>query len=202
MPPSRDRFDEGYYERFYGGARERRAYLRDEHRLGDFVCAYLKYMEQPVRNVVDIGCGFGHWRDIIARHFPRASYTGVERSAWLCEAHGFTQGSAVDFSARTPFDLVLCKDTLQYLSDREFRAAAANLAGLCRGALFASILTQRDWDENCDRGRTDARVCLRTAAWYRKVLGRHFVNLGGGLFLSERSPSIPWELETLPARRT
>lgn len=197
--PSRERFDEAYYAHFYGGAAERRAYLRDENRLGDFLCGYLKYMEQPVRNVVDLGCGFGHWRNIIARHFPRASYTGVERSEWLCERYGFAQGSAVDFPARTPFDLVICKDTLQYLSNEQFKAAAANLARLCRGALYASILTRRDWEENCDRRRTDSSVYLRTGAWYRKVLGRHFINLGGGLHLSEASPAIPWELETLPA---
>ena len=194
-------FDKRYYDRFYGDALELRDYRRDEARLGEFVCAYLGYIEQPVRNVVDIGCGFGQWRTIIARHFPRATYLGVERSEYLCDKFGWTPGSAVDFKSRQSFDLVICKDTLQYLSAREFEAAAANLAGLCRGVLFASVLTRKDWNENCDRRRTDREVHLRSGDWYRKALARHFTNLGGGLFLGERSPAIVWELEKLPPRR-
>ena len=193
----RANFDQKYYERFYGGSAEQRAYRRDERRLGDFVCAYLKYMQQPVRNVVDIGCGFGQWRQIVTEHYPQARYTGVEQSEFLCKKFGWTQASAVDFKARNPFDLVICKDTLQYLSARDFMTALENLARLCRGVLYVSILTARDWQENCDQRRTDPAVHLRSAAWYRKALDRHFINLGGGLFLSEHSPSIPWELETL-----
>lgn len=196
----RARFDKRYYKRFYGGARERAAYRREEQRLGDFVCAYLKYFGQPVRRVVDIGCGLGQWREIVAKHFPRASYTGVERSDYLCDELGWTRGSAVDFTARTPFDLVICKDTLQYLSPQDFRQAVANLAKLCRGALYASVLTTEDWSAVCDRRRTDDRVYLRTGSWHRRLFERHFVNVGGGVFLSERSPAMPWELEKIGAR--
>jgi SAM-dependent methyltransferase len=194
---ARKAFDAAYYERFYGGAREQRAYCTEEERLGAFVAAYINYMQQPVRRVLDIGCGLGQWRAIVAQHFPGASYTGVELSEYLCRNYGWKRGSAIDFRSRAAFDLVICKDTLQYLSDREFAAAAKNLAKLCRGALYTSILTERDWRENCDRSRTDSAVYLRSADWYRKVLGRYFINLGGGLFLSQRSPSIPWELEVL-----
>lgn len=197
---TRAKFDEKYYERFYGGPRERAAYRREERRLGNFVCSYLKYLGQPVRRVVDIGCGLGQWREIIAQHFPGASYTGVEQSEHLCTKLGWMHGSAVDFESPTPFDLVICKDTLQYLSPKAFRAAAANLAALCRGALYASVLTTEDWREVCDRKRTDDRVYLRTGDWYRAVLRRYFINVGGGIFLSEESTALPWELEKLTAR--
>lgn len=197
---ARKRFDKNYYTRFYGGARERRAYQRDEERLGDFLCAYLKYLEQPVRRVADIGCGLGQWRGIVAKHFPKARYAGVEVSEYLCEQHGWKRASVVDFEAREPFDLVICKDTLQYLSNKDFDTAVENLARLCRGALYASILTKEDWETRCDRRRTDRAVYLRTGEWYRKRLARHFANLGGGVFLSEHSPAIAWELEQLPAR--
>lgn len=194
----RGRFDRQYYERFYGDSRERAAYRKDEQRLAAFVAGYLKYLGQPVRRVVDIGCGFGQWQAILARHFPAGRYTGVEISDYLCTKYGWTRGTAMDFESAAPFDLVICKDTLQYLSPREFRSAAENLAELCSGVLYASILTTEDWKANCDRQRTDARVYLRTGNWYRKILGRHFRNLGGGLFLSPRSPAVPWELESLP----
>lgn len=192
---TRTNFDEKYYQRFYGGARDRAAYRRAEDRLGDFVGAYLNYLGQPVRRVVDIGCGLGQWRRIIARRFPKSHYTGVEWSEFLCAKYGWTHGSAVDYSSDEPFDLVICKDTLQYLSDSKFRSAIGNLAGLCRGALFLTVLTKEDWKSNCDRRRTDSRVYLRKANWYRSILGQHFTNVGGGLFLSPESPAIPWELE-------
>lgn len=198
---ARTHFDKPYYDRYYGSPATQRAYHRDEQRLGDFVCAYLKYLEQPVRNVADIGCGFGQWRKILAGHFPEASYTGVELSEYLCQEYGWARGSAVDFKSRMRFDLVICKDTLQYLDEKNLKAAIENLAGLCRGVLYASVLTREDWESNCDRKRTDPEVHLRSADWYRRLFARHFVNLGGGLFLSERSPAVPWELETLPMRR-
>ena len=199
--PTRSSFDKKYYDRFYGSGRQLTAYHRDEARLGAFVGAYLNYLGQPVARVVDIGCGHGQWRDIIAHEFPAASYTGVEYSPYLCRKFGWIEGSAVDFVAAEPFDLVICKDTLQYLSPAKFELAAANLAALCRGALYVSILTSKDWRENCDRKRTDAQVYLRSGNWYRRILQRYFINLGGGIFLSESSPAIPWDLECLPLQR-
>jgi predicted TPR repeat methyltransferase len=190
-------FDKPYYDHFYGPKLHKAADRRDEERLVGFVSAYLKYMKQPVRNVVDIGCGFGAWRKAIARHFPRARYTGVEWSEYLCEKYGWKHGSAVDFSSRQPFDLVVCKDTLQYLSAKDCEAAIENIAHLCRGALYVAVMTTEDWHEVCDRRRTDSEVYRRSAAWYRRALGRWFINIGGGVFLSERSPSIPWALEQL-----
>jgi predicted TPR repeat methyltransferase len=193
----RSDFDKAYYDHFYGPALHKAADERDEERLVDFVCAYLKYLKQPVRRVVDVGCGFGVWRDAIARHFPKARYTGVEISEYLCERYGWKLGSVVDFASRRPFDLVVCKDTLQYLGHRECEAAIENLAQLCRGALYLGVMTKEDWEDVCDRRRTDSDVYMRSASWYRRILGQWFTNIGGGLFLSEASPAIPWTLETL-----
>lgn len=197
----RSSFDKKYYQKFYGGSRERAAYRRDERRLGAFVAAYLNYLGQPVQSVVDIGCGHGHWQQIIAEQFPKARYTGVEQSPYLCRRFGWVQSSVEDFRSSEPFDLVICKDILQYLTPKAFRRAVDNLAGLCRGVLYVSILTTEDWKANCDRNRTDSRVYLRTGNWYRKILERDFSNLGGGIWLSPDSPAIPWELETLTAVR-
>jgi len=111
----RHEFDKAYYQRFYGYPRIRANDAREIALLGDFVCAYLRYLGQPVRRVLDIGCGLGSWQDVVARHHPRASYTGVEANDFLCERHGWIIGSVVDFKARGAFDLVICKDVLQYL---------------------------------------------------------------------------------------
>ncbi len=64
---------------------------------GAFVSSYLKYLRVPVRRVLDVGCGVGLWRDIVAKHFPQASYHGVEVSEYLCRRYGWERGSVVDY---------------------------------------------------------------------------------------------------------
>lgn len=186
----RIRFDRDYYERFYPDSEE-----PDMERLVAFLSSYLDHMGVPVRRVLDMGCGVGNWRPVIARAYPRASYTGVEYSGYLCEKFGWVRGSAVDYASARPFDLVICQGVLQYLDDLQARKAIDNLAGLCRGALYLEALTVKDWEENCDRRHTDGEVYLREGAWYRRELARHFVNCGGGVFLSKGSPAVMYELE-------
>jgi SAM-dependent methyltransferase len=193
-------FDESYYDRFYGARRPLREDREETVLLGDFVCAYLRYLGQPVRSVLDIGCGLGLFREVIAKHFPKARYLGVEYSEYLCRTYGWTRGSVVDFRARTPFDLVVCKDALQYLPPRQAAAAIDNLARLTRGALYFNVLTREDWEENCDQSRSNGDVYLRSGNWYRRRLARHFLDLGGGVFLRRDTPLVVWELEKRPAR--
>ena len=190
-------FDEQYYDEFYGAERPRRRELEDTERLCGFVCAYLQYLRLPVRNVLDIGCGLGLWRARIAGYFPRATYHGVEFSEYLCEEYGWEQGSVVDYESRTPFDLVICQDTVQYLADRRAATAIRNLGTLTRGALYFSAPSVKDWRENVDPDISDSAVHKRPAEWYRRRLARGFHNLGGGLFLSRSAPVVLWELEHL-----
>ncbi len=63
--------------------------------------------------------------------------------------------------------------------------------------LYLGVLTKEDWDQNCDRARTDGEAYLREAEWYRARLDRWFVNVGGGVFLQRNSGTILWELERL-----
>ncbi len=190
-------FDKEYYDRFYGAKRPRRRELDDTRRLCDFVSAYLQYVGQPVRAVLDIGCGLGLWRDALARHFPRASYRGVEFSEYLCEKYGWEHGSVVDYRPKKPADLVICQDTVQYLPDRQAEKAIRNLARMTRGALYFSAPSSIDWAEHVDESISDADVYKRPVDWYRRHLRRSFVNLGGGLFLHRDTSLVLWELETL-----
>jgi SAM-dependent methyltransferase len=149
----------------------------------------------PVKRVLDMGCGLGKWRAQAAKFHPRCAYTGVEISAYLCGKYGWVESSAVEFQGRGSYDLVLCQSVIQYLGDAEAKAALENLARLCRGALYLEIITAEDWERHCDRKRTDGKVFLRSAHWYKRVLGRHFRSAGGGLFLPKDSPVVLYELE-------
>lgn len=202
--PTRTVFDAAYYERYYLNPRTRAMSVEDFHVLGNFVCSYLRYLGQPVRHVLDMGCGLGRWRDVLECHFPDASYTGVEFSSYLCQQYGWTRGSAVDYQAARPFDLVICQDVLQYLTREQAIEAINNLARLCQGAIYFAVLTKEDWHDNCDQIRTDGNVYLRTGNWYRRQLEPHFCNGGGGVFVSQHSPAVLYDLETLhtnPAQR-
>lgn len=188
-------FDAGFYERYYRDPQTRVASPEDARRLGRFVCAYAAYLGFHVRRVLDAGCGLGHMQDAVREFFPRARYVGLETSAYLCRRHGWTHGNVADYAPRAPFDLVICHDVLQYLPDREAPRALANLARLCRGALYFSVLTAEDWRRSADRARTDAAVRLRPATWYRRRLARGFRSLGGGLLARRGYAPLLWELE-------
>lgn len=190
-------FDARYYERYYGDARTRVTESDDSQRLTHFLAAHLAFVGQPVRNIVDLGCGTGVLQKPLARAFPNASYTGVEHSEYACERYGFRRGSVVDWKARGRFDLVICRGVLQYLNAAEARAALANLAQLTRGCLYLEALTSEDWTEAADQKRTDGAVYLRPAHFYRRHLRPAFRPAGGGIFVHERSPAVLYALETL-----
>jgi len=188
---SADLFDEAYYQRFYFDKKTSVADPQHVQRLGAFVCSYLQYLRVPVHRVLDVGCGIGLWREIVARHFPLAAYQGVEYSAYLCERFGWQRGSVVDYQAAEPFDLVICQGVLPYLSPPDLKAALRNLGRLSRGALYVEAVAREDYERGIiDEDLTDARLFRHRADLYRRGLGEHFLELGGGVWLS-RAAEVP-----------
>ncbi len=80
----------------------------------------------------------------------------METSEYLCERFGWDHGLIQDYKAKKPFDLVVCYDVVQYLDSATAKRALANLSRLCRGMLYFTALTKKDWEENCDQSRTDS----------------------------------------------
>ncbi|HKH48556.1 MAG TPA: class I SAM-dependent methyltransferase [Thermoanaerobaculia bacterium] len=190
-------FDEAYYQKFYRDRRTRVADRKSCALLANFVFSYLDYLRLPVERVLDVGCGTGLWRREVRQRYPEAVYVGVERSEYACRKYGWELGSVVDYRPTEDFDLVICQGVFQYLDDAEAEAALDNLPRLAPNALYLEILTAEDWERNCNREVTDGEVHLRSVAWYRKRLRRHFRNCGGGLFLGKGSPAVLYELERL-----
>lgn len=189
-----ERFDKPYYDRFYRHPATRAVTPAQSRRQAAFIAGYLKYLELPVRRILDIGCGVGTTLRALGRAFPGASIQGVEVSHYLCRRYGWTRGSVVDYQSAPPFDLVVCNDVLAYLDDEQCGHAIVNLARLCRGALCLGILTADD-RALFDPARTDPGQQLRPAAWYRRRLNRHFVNVGGGLYLKRPLEVVVWSLD-------
>lgn len=194
-------FDEAYYQRFYFDKKTSVVDPGHVERLGTFVCSYLQYLRVPVARVLDVGCGIGLWREVVARHFPLATFQGVEYSQYLCERFGWERGSVVHYRADKPFDLVICQGVLPYLSADDAKAAMANLGKLCQGALYVEAVTREDWELGIlDEGLTDARMFRHRAQLYRRGLGDNFAELGGGLWLSERAEVPLFALESMGRR--
>src|SRR6185437_4536650 len=128
----------------------------------------------PVRRILDAGCGTGLLRGPLRQSLPKATYTGLEASDYLCKRYGWQHDTIQAYRPSQPFDLVICYDVLQYLDSSAARSALANFARLCRGVLYFTALTRFDWEHNCDRTRTDRHVHLRSARWYRSQLRQSF----------------------------
>jgi SAM-dependent methyltransferase len=189
------RFDAAYYRRFYFDTRTAVVSRAEMKARAKLIGAYADHIGLPVRRMLDAGCGIGLLKAPLQRAFPRAQYTGLEYSEYLCKRFGWTHGSLATFES-DPFDLVVCYDVLQYLDDRTAARAIANLGRLTRGVLYLSALTARDWRENCDRTRTDRDVFLRDAGWYGARLRRSFRPAGVGFWVRRGAPLTTWEMET------
>jgi SAM-dependent methyltransferase len=194
-------FDAAYYERFYFNKKTSVVDKAHVDRLGAFVCSYLQFLRVPVRRVLDVGCGIGLWRELIARHYPHAQYHGVEYSEYLCARFGWELGSVVNYRAKAPFDVVICQGVLPYLSAADLKAATRNLGRLCSGALYIEAVTKEDWERDIvDEALTDPRLFKHPAALYRRGLADGFTELGGGVWLSRQADLPVFALEGVDSR--
>jgi SAM-dependent methyltransferase len=188
-------FTAAYFRKFYLNAATRVVTPAEMRSRAALIAAILRQCQIPVRSILDAGCGIGLLRKPFKQALPRARYVGLEASEYLCGRFHWTRGSVIDFLPRTPFDLVVCYDVLQYLPDREASRAIINFGKLTRAALYVSALTTEDWRENCDRSRTDRAVHLRSGAWYRRRLARSFRYIGFGIWVRKNVTAILWEME-------
>lgn len=189
------RFDSAYFRKYYFNAASRVTTAGEMRLRAQLIAAILRHAGIPVRSILDAGCGIGLLRKPFAEMLPRARYVGLEASEYLCARYQWTKGSVTDFAPRSPSDLVICYDVLQYLGDRDAARAIANLANLSKAALYVTALTREDWRANCDRTLTDGAVHLRPGDWYRRRLQRRFNYLGFGVWLRKTVTAIVWDME-------
>jgi 2-polyprenyl-3-methyl-5-hydroxy-6-metoxy-1,4-benzoquinol methylase len=81
----------------------------------------LKYVDFPVRSVLEVGCGRGNF----ALNFPAADYWGVEPEPNQAQIAGLKNlkiltGTYEDVSSQIPneyFDLIVCNDVIEHMVD-------------------------------------------------------------------------------------
>jgi trans-aconitate methyltransferase len=192
---TRAAFDSSYFRKYYFSAATRVTTAAEMRGRAQLIAAILRHANIPVRSILDAGCGIGLLRKPFAQALPRARYNGLETSDYLCARYSWNRGSVVDFAPRSPSDLVICYDVLQYLNDRDAARAIVNLAKLTRAAVYISALTREDWRANCDKTLTDRAVQLRPGEWYRRRLRRQFNYLGFGVWVRKDVTAILWDME-------
>ena len=87
-----EQFGEAFFRRFYLNPKTRVVTSKEMIRRADLIAAFVNHGELQVRSILDVGCGLGLMRDQLLRHFPKAKYTGLEVSQYLCEKHGWIRG--------------------------------------------------------------------------------------------------------------
>jgi SAM-dependent methyltransferase len=189
-------FDAAYYDKFYGRGSVHTVAQIDKLATG--VHALLAWWGLEVRSFLDIGAGPGYWRDWYRAHHPKVTVMSTDVSDYACATYGHKKADITTWRPSRRFDLVVCHSVLQYPDNAATRAAIENLGAACRHFLYLEIPTAADFDDIVDPAATDMSVHRRSGTWYRRELGRHFRQVGGGLWLSHDSTVPMYELE-MPA---
>lgn len=193
--PEKASFDLAYYDRFYVDPKTRVADEAHHGRLVQGVVSMIEYFGVELERVLDVGAGVGRWGAWFAKNRPSVRVRSTELDPVVCERFGHEQRDITSWRAKQSFDLVVCQGVLPYLDDDGCARAIENLAAMSRGFLYLEAITARDLDEVCDRQKTDLRVHARTGRWYRSRLGKHYDEVGAGLFYVKDGEVAFYELE-------
>ena len=185
-------YDRAYFDRWYRDAGASKVSKgRLERAVALAVASAETFLGRPVRSVLDVGCGEGHWRAPLLRLRPGATYLGLDASEYAVQRFGRTRnlhharfGDLAWLRPCPPVDLLVCADVMHYVPDPEWKAGLPGLAELCRGVAVLETYTAED------RGREDVEgdfegFIARPAKAYRRALERvGFTFLGQQCWLS------------------
>jgi len=158
-----EQFGAAYFRKFYLSSATRVVSAAEMRTRARLIGAILAQASIPVRNILDAGCGIGLLRKPFAEVWPRAVYTGLDASEYLCARYGWTLGSVVDYAARAPSDLVVCYDVLQYLDDRSAgRARTGETIAIAGSPIVPSI---------CGRGSGTGGGCAASSSTWDSACG-------------------------------
>ena len=152
LPLTMKVYDRAYYQRWYHDSRTRIATSKGVARKARLAVSAAEFMlGRPITSVLDIGCGEGAWRAPLRKLRPGATYLGIESSEYVIARYGksrnirrgsFGRLRALDLS-RT-FDLIVCADVVQYLSDDELRRGLREIRRLAGGVVYIETFAAED----------------------------------------------------------
>jgi SAM-dependent methyltransferase len=156
-------YDREYYDRWYRDAGTRIATADTlERKVRLAVAAAELILGRRVRSVLDVGCGEGAWYPVLRRLRRGVSYTGVESSEHVLSKFGRRRnirrgsfGGLRQLGMRRPFDLVVCADVIQYVSDTDLRHGLAEIRRLTGGVAYVESFAAEDAMEGDRNGWID-----------------------------------------------
>lgn len=184
------RFDRAYFDKWYRDPRHRVRTDAERARQVRFALAAAELLlERPVRSVLDVGAGEGHWQPVLTKLRPRLAYTGVDPSEHAVRAYGRKRHillGGIETLDRLPlapaYDLVCCVGMLYYLTAPQFRRGIRLLAERTAGMAYLELFAREDELEG-DLPEGTARP----AAWYRREMRRAgWIALGQHCWVTER----------------
>jgi hypothetical protein len=189
-----DRFDAGYYDRYYH--RPATAVVTPEMQRHEvaFVVAFCRHIELDVKRFTDAGAGTGWWAKEFAKRYPSCRYIEtLDASEAACRLYGHRRVELQKLGGRES-DLVVCRDVLRYLSDTDAEKAIRRLKRKCRGVLYLHVITRED---EIDEEASDMTGYFRSTSWYRRRFSdAGFIDCGMGLFVSKKFTSFaPFSIE-------
>lgn len=166
-------YDSSYFHRWYRDPRTRVTSDRALERKVHLALSAAEYMlGRRVRTVLDVGCGEGRWYVALRRIRPGISYVGVESSEYAVTTFGKSRnirrgtfGSLRTLRLKGPFDLIICADMLQYVTNTDLAPGLKEIRRLLGGVAYLEAYARED-----DMvGDMDGWV-YRSAATYRREL--------------------------------
>jgi SAM-dependent methyltransferase len=173
------RYDRAYFDRWYRDPARRVISPAALARKVAMVVGVAEYqLGRPLRTVLDIGCGEAAWRAPLRRLRPGVAYVGVDASEYAARRFGRSRnvhlgrlaslGDVEAAAAGAPYDLIVCADVLQYLSDADVAAGLAHVASLLGGVAYVEAYTSADALEG-DRRDWHARSAVDYLRLFRRA---------------------------------
>ena len=145
-------YDLAYFDRWYRDPPRRVITPVPLARRAAWSIATAEYvLSRPVRSVLDVGCGEGHWAPVIRRLRPRARYVGVDPSPYVIGRFGTRRHivcgtiAALDgLPLGGPFDLIVCCAMLNYLEPSDVARGLRQISGQLRGVAHIELFVRGD----------------------------------------------------------
>jgi SAM-dependent methyltransferase len=185
-------YDRAYFDRWYRKADASKASkARLARTVALAVASAENFLGRPLRTVLDVGCGEGHWRAPLLRLRPTLHYLGLDASEYAVRRFGrarnLRQASFGDLAwlrPGPPFDLLVCADVMHYVPDAELKAGLRGLAELCGGVAYLETFTAEDHAEDGVEGDFEGFIA-RPAKAYRRAFERvGFASIGQHVWLA------------------
>jgi SAM-dependent methyltransferase len=145
-------YDREYFRRWYQDPDTRVASREGVARKVHLAVSAAEFMlARPIESVLDIGCGEGPWRAPLLKLRPRATWVGVDSSEYVVAKYGKSRsivrgefGSLQRLKLRGGFDLIVCADVVQYVSDEDLRRGLREIRRLARGVAYVETFAAED----------------------------------------------------------